>query len=56
MKKQVITMEQLKKENPYRYTKIYLALEKNRIKKSPKVKIEFSKDILEKYILDNIRK
>jgi hypothetical protein len=50
-----ITLSELKQINPYQYGKIIQALNRNRVK-TTKVKIEFSKDILEKYILDNIRK
>ena len=55
MKKRIITLSQLKKENPFKAGQIIQALNRNRVKPT-KVKIDFSKDILEKYILENIRK
>jgi hypothetical protein len=53
-------MEQLKKENPYKYTKVLLALQRNQVKPKPKKNVnfskEFSKNDITKYIISNILK
>jgi hypothetical protein len=59
MKKQIITLSEFRNQSPYKYGKLITALNRNRVKKeakNTKVKIDFSKDILENYILENIRK
>jgi hypothetical protein len=60
MKKRIITLSEFRNQSPYKYGKLITALNRNRVKtketKNTKVKIDFSKDILENYILENIRK
>ena len=55
-----ITLSELKQINPYQYGKIIIALNRNRVKtkeaKNTKIKIDFSKELLEDYILQNIQK
>jgi hypothetical protein len=60
MKKRIITLSEFRNQSPYKYGKLITALNRNRVKtkeaKNTKVKIDFSKEILEEYILQNIRK
>ncbi len=66
-KKKIITMEQLKKENPWKYTRVLLALQRNQVKpkesKNTKPKNEptkrnftsdFGKNEIMKYITNRI--
>jgi hypothetical protein len=58
MKKRIITMEQLKKENPWKYTRVLLALQRNQAKPKPKKNVnfnqQFSSNDITKYIISNI--
>jgi hypothetical protein len=60
MKKRIITLSEFRNQSPFLYGKLITALNRNRVKtkaaKKTKVKIDFSKELLEKYILENIRK
>ncbi len=51
-------MDQLKKENPWKYTKVLLALQRNQAKPKPKKNVnfnqQFSSNDITKYIISNI--
>jgi hypothetical protein len=60
-KKKIITMSELKQINPYQYTRVLLALQRNQVKpkeskkaKPNNFKSDFTKDSIEKYIANRI--
>lgn len=60
MKKRIITLDQLRKENPFLAGKVITALNRNRVKpkntKKKNFKMDFSKEDLERYITLSILK
>jgi hypothetical protein len=60
-KKKIITMAELKQINPYQWTKVYLAIQRNQVKpkeskntKPKNFKSDFTKESIEKYITNRI--
>lgn len=60
MKKRIITLAELRKENPYLAGKVIKALDRNRVKPGPKKNVNFSKQFssndITQYIISNILK
>lgn len=58
MKRRIITLAELRKENPHLAGKVIKALDRNRVKQKPKknqnFSKEFSKNDITKYIISNI--
>jgi hypothetical protein len=58
MKKRIITLAELRKENPFLAGKVIKALDRNRVKRKPKKNVNFSKQFssndITQYIISNI--
>jgi hypothetical protein len=58
MKKRIITLAELRKENPFLAGKVIKALDRNRVKPKPKKNVnfnqQFSSNDITKYIISNI--
>jgi hypothetical protein len=60
MKKRIITLAELRKENPFLAGKVIKALQRNQVKPKPKKNVNFSKQFssndITQYIISNILK
>jgi hypothetical protein len=58
MKKRIITLAELRKENPFLAGKVIQALQRNQVKPKPKKNVnfnqQFSSNDITKYIISNI--
>jgi hypothetical protein len=58
MKKRILTLEQLRKENPFKAGKVISALNRNRVKKkntkSQNLSADFSRNSITKHIIKSI--
>jgi hypothetical protein len=58
MKKRIITLAELRKENPFLAGKVITALQRNQVKRKPKKNVNFSKQFssndITQYIISNI--
>jgi hypothetical protein len=58
MKKRIITLAELRKENPFLAGKVIKALQRNQVKPKPKKNVNFSKQFssndITQYIISNI--
>jgi len=58
MKKRIITLAELRKENPFLAGKVIQALQRNQVKPKPKKNVNFSKQFssndITQYIISNI--
>jgi hypothetical protein len=58
MKKRIITLAELRKENPFLAGKVITALQRNQVKPKPKKNVNFSKQFssndITQYIISNI--